>query len=106
MDIPEITPDAAAEKLAAGTALFLDVRDGGSYAASHVPGAVHGTDAMIQDFVEETPKDQPIIVYCYHGNASRGGTAFLLQQGFRDVASLSGGFEAWRGQHPEETGAA
>ena len=105
MDIPEIDPATAAAKLAAGTALFLDVRDGGSFAASHVPGAVHGSDAMIEDFVADTPKDQTIVVYCYHGNSSRGGTAYLLEQGFQDVASMSGGFEAWRGQHPEESGA-
>ena len=104
MDIPEIDVAAAAALHAEDGALFMDVRDGGSYAAAHVPGALHVTDATIEDFLEETPKDKKIVVYCYHGNASRGGTAFLLGKGFTDVASMSGGFEAWRGRHPEERG--
>lgn len=102
MDIPEIDTDAAAAHLEAGDALFMDVRDGGSYAASHIPGALHVNDDTIAEFLEETDRAQKVIVYCYHGNASRGGTAYLLSNGFTDVASMSGGFEAWRGRHPEE----
>ncbi len=104
MSIPEIDVDSAAAQLEAGTALFMDVRDEGSYAAAHVPGALLVSDATIEDFLEETDKTQTIIVYCYHGNASRGGTAFLLQHGFENVSSMAGGFEAWRGHHPEQTG--
>ena len=104
MDIPEIDVPTAAARLTAGDALFLDVRDPASFSAAHVPGAVLGTDENIEEFVEDTPKDKPIVVYCYHGNNSRGGTAFLLQKGFTDVCSMSGGFEAWRGQFPEERG--
>ena len=102
MDIPEIDVESAAVHLAAGDAVFMDVRDGGSYAAAHVPGALHVNDATIEQFLEDTDREQKVIVYCYHGNASRGGTAYLLQHGFTDVASMSGGFEAWRGRHPSE----
>ncbi len=104
MDIPEIDVETAAARHAAGGTLFMDVRDAGSFAAAHVPGALHVSDATIEAFLEETPREQPVVVYCYHGNASRGGTAFLLQHGFTDVASMAGGFEAWRGRHPEERG--
>ena len=104
MDIPEIDTETAAARLAEGSALFMDVRDGGSYEAGHIPGAQLVSDETIADFLEETDRSQPIIVYCYHGNNSRGGTAYLLQHGFQDVCSLAGGFEAWRGQNPAETG--
>jgi thiosulfate sulfurtransferase len=102
MDIPEIDVESAAAHLEEGEAVFLDVRDGGSFAAAHVPGACHADDSTIADFLEETERSQKVIVYCYHGNASRGGTAYLLGQGFTDVASMSGGFEAWRGRFPHE----
>ena len=105
MEIPEIDPDAAAARLAAGEALFMDVRDPGSFAASHIPGAVHVTDATIGEFLATTEKSRPIVVYCYHGNSSLGGAAYLMEHGFEDVCSMSGGFEAWRGRHPEESGA-
>jgi rhodanese-related sulfurtransferase len=35
---------------------------------------------------------------------SLGGAAYFLEQGFTDVVSLTGGFEAWRGVHPQESG--
>jgi len=106
MDIPEITAADAATRLAAGGTLFMDVRDGGSYAASHIPGALHVDDASIEAFLEETGRAQPVVVYCYHGHASRGGAAYLMQHGFTQVWSLEGGFEGWRGVHPEEGAAA
>jgi len=102
MDIPEIDAETAATRLEAGGTVFMDVRDPGSYAAAHIPGAVHVNDAEIEDFLEETDRAKPVIVYCYHGNMSRGGTGFLLSKGFADVCSLSGGFEGWRGRYPEE----
>ena len=35
---------------------------------------------------------------------SKGGTAYLQSQGFRDVYSLAGGFAGWRAEHPHESG--
>jgi thiosulfate sulfurtransferase len=36
------------------------------------------------------------VVYCYHGHTSLGAAAYLRENGFTDVVSLSGGFELWR----------
>jgi thiosulfate sulfurtransferase len=36
------------------------------------------------------------VVYCYHGQTSQGAAAYLLDQGFREVYSVIGGFERWR----------
>ena len=105
MDIQEMSAEDAAARLQGGETVFMDVRDGGSYAASHIPGAMHVDDNTIADFLEDTPKDKPVVVYCYHGNASRGGAAYLMSHGFQQVWSLAGGFEGWRGRHPEESGA-
>ncbi|MGL5628515.1 MAG: rhodanese-like domain-containing protein, partial [Plesiomonas shigelloides] len=38
----------------------------------------------------------PVIVMCYHGNSSQGAAQYLVNQGFDEVYSLNGGFEAWR----------
>ena len=101
-EIPEIdAPDAAAQ-LVNGEAVFVDMRDPMSYRNSHIPGALQVTDETIGAFLENTSRDQKLIVYCYHGHNSLGGTAFFLDQGFRDVASLRGGFEEWRSEHPVE----
>jgi len=100
--IPEISPADAKKQHRRGTALFLDIRDPGSYAAGHIPGALSLSDANVRQVVGATDKAQRIIIYCYHGNSSRGATAFFLEQGFESVSSMQGGFEHWRGAYPDD----
>lgn len=102
MEIPQIQIHDAKLKLDQKQSLFVDIRDPGSYRAAHIPGALHLHDGNIQDFLQKTDKDQPVVVYCYHGNSSLGAAAFLLENGFKDVASMSGGFEAWRQAYESE----
>lgn len=96
MEIREIQIHQAKEKLDRKQALFVDIRDPASYARAHIPGARHLSDGNVQEFLRTADKEKSVVVYCYHGNSSLGATAFLLQNGFKDVASMSGGFEAWR----------
>ena len=103
-EIPEIDVEAAHRLQQAGGALFMDVRDPGSHRAAHVPGARHVDDATIEAFLRDTPREQPVVVYCYHGHTSLGGAAYLLEQGFTQVWSMTGGFEAWRGRFPHAAG--
>ena len=101
MTVPEITAEEAQNRLTSAT--FLDVRDGGSWRIGHVPGALHVGDHNIADFVATADRERPVVVYCYHGHSSLGGAAYLLEQGFADVASMEGGFAAWHGR-PTEAG--
>ncbi|MBM3463760.1 MAG: thiosulfate sulfurtransferase [Armatimonadetes bacterium] len=96
MDIPELEVGQAAHRLAAGDAIFVDVRDDLSYETSHIPGAIHVDDFRVDEFVASTDKSRALVVYCYHGHNSLGGAAYFLDKGFREVYSLSGGFEEWR----------
>jgi thiosulfate sulfurtransferase len=96
-DIAQIDVVQAKELLESG-ATFVDIRDPASYEAAHIPGALPLTDANIEKFVSTHEKKTPIVVYCYHGNASQGGAGYLMDQGFQKVYSLAGGFELWR-QH-------
>lgn len=84
-------------------AVFLDMRDPGSYSQAHIPGATFLSDGTIGDVVANTEKDQALVVYCYHGNSSRSGAAYFENLGFKTVYSMSGGFEAWRGVYPQES---
>jgi thiosulfate sulfurtransferase len=103
MDIPQIQIQDAKLKLDDQTCLFVDIRDPGSYRAAHIPGAVHLHDGNVQDFLQQTDKERDVVVYCYHGNSSLGAVAFLIESGFKSVASMSGGFEAWRSVYEHET---
>jgi thiosulfate sulfurtransferase len=96
MEIPEIQIQQAKERLDHKDGMFVDIRDSSSYQAAHIPGALHLHDANLQEFLQKTDKEKPLVVYCYHGNSSLGAVAYLLENGFKNVASMSGGFEAWR----------
>jgi thiosulfate sulfurtransferase len=102
MEIPQIEIHEAKKKLDEKSSVFVDIRDPGSYRQAHVPGAIHLSDGNLQEFLQNTAKDQAVVVYCYHGNSSLGATAFLIENGFTDVASMSGGFEAWRPVYEHE----
>lgn len=95
-DFKEITVEEARQKLDAGQSVFVDVRDPTSFGAAHVPGALLLSDANVQEFVAKTDKQKPVVVYCYHGHTSQGAAAYLMDQGFKEVYSVMGGFEQWR----------
>lgn len=105
MDVPEIDVTQARE-LMSGGATFVDVRAPSDYYAGRVPGASWLHDGNVREFIRDADKTQPVVVYCYRGNSSKGGVAHLLESGFKDVKSLSGGFEAWTAESgPSEQGA-
>jgi thiosulfate sulfurtransferase len=45
--------------------------------------------------MDEVEFEQPILVMCYHGISSQGAAQYLVNQGFEQVYSVDGGFEAW-----------
>ncbi len=96
MDIPEIDVSKAQTLFAAGAATFVDVRDPATFQAGHIPGATNLDDASVHSFLGSADKQIEVVVYCYHGNASLGATAFFIEQGFESVSSMTGGFEAWQ----------
>ena len=104
MEIPQIQIHDAKTKLDQRKCTFVDIRDPASYREAHIPGALHLHDDNAQEFLQKTKMDEAIVVYFYHGNSSLGSTAFLIDNGFKDVASMSGGFEAWRQVYEHEAG--
>jgi thiosulfate sulfurtransferase len=82
------------------SAIVVDIRDPQSYANGHIPGAIHLTNDNVAEFIEQTDKTRPVVVVCYHGNSSQPAAQFLAEQGFEQVFSMDGGFEAWKLQYP------
>lgn len=98
--IPQINPENALELIDSST-LFVDIRDPAAFSQAHIRNAVHLDNASLPQFLADVPLNTSLVVYCYHGHSSLGATEFLLEQGFRDVASLQGGFEFWRQRFPD-----
>jgi thiosulfate sulfurtransferase len=101
-----ISVQDAQQKLSDGFAKVVDIRDEQSFSAAHIPNASHLTNGTLQTFVANTDFSTPVIVCCYHGISSQQAAQFLVHQGFEEVYSLDGGFEAWRLNHTVSQGEA
>lgn len=86
---------ATHELFARGELLILDMRDELSYGLAHIETAKHVSSANVDSVIFGTPKTMPVLIYCYHGNASQIYAQMFSDFGFHEVYSLDGGFEAW-----------
>ncbi|MCU4674359.1 thiosulfate sulfurtransferase GlpE [Catenovulum sp. 2E275] len=75
---------------------IVDIRDEASFNAGHIQGAFHLTNGSLAQFMQQTDYEQPVVVVCYHGVSSQGAAQYIAEQGFEQVYSMDGGFEAWR----------
>ena len=91
-----IDVEAAEALLSRGDPLVLDARDAGSFATSRIDGAQPVSSATLGDVISATARTRPILIYCYHGNASREYAQTFSDFGFSEVYSLDGGYDAWR----------
>lgn len=87
--------DEAQRVVRRNDALVLDVRDAVSFGNAHVKGAQHVSTANLYDVIDGTARSRPILIYCYHGNASREYARIFADFGFSEVYSLDGGYEDW-----------
>lgn len=75
--------------------LLLDCRKIQDYKTSHIKGALHSHDKLVESIIKEVEKDKTIIIYCYHGHSSEHLAELFCGFGFSKVYSLEGGFENW-----------
>ncbi len=81
---------------------IVDTRDGQSFAAGHIPLAENLNNENVNEYINRTDKDIPLVVCCYHGNSSQGAAQFLFEQGFQQSYSLDGGVEEWKLKQPND----
>jgi NADPH-dependent 2,4-dienoyl-CoA reductase/sulfur reductase-like enzyme/rhodanese-related sulfurtransferase len=72
--------------------LVLDVRTLGEYEASHLAGAMHLPVDDLRFEIDRLPKDRRIVVHCRSGFRAHLAARILMQQGFGDVANVTGGY--------------
>ncbi len=75
---------------------IVDIRDQQSFAQGHIPDAFHLTNESLVELMNEVAFETPLIVVCYHGISSQGAAQYLFNQGYEQVYSLDGGYEAWQ----------
>jgi rhodanese-related sulfurtransferase len=77
-------------------ALLLDAREAQHHAQGHLAGSVRLDGRNHERLLLREPKQRPVFVYCYHGNASQAYAQMFADFGFAIVSDLIGGWEAWR----------
>ena len=82
----------------AGGAVLIDVREGDEFAKGHAQGAIHLSKGVVELRIEETVPDVATMIVCYCGGGSRSALAAdnLQKMGYKNVASMAGGFKAWK----------
>jgi adenylyltransferase/sulfurtransferase len=80
-------------------AILVDIREQDEVEQGIIPGAVHIPRGFLEMRIEETVRDRdtPVIVYCAGGVRSIFGAEALSDLGYRNVASMAGGFSGWKG---------
>ncbi len=88
-----------------GDTLVVDVRDTVERESEgQIPGSFHAPRGLLEFladpespiYKEELTPDRRIILYCGTGGRSALAAKTLMDMGFSDVASLAGGYAAWR----------
>lgn len=75
---------------------LVDVREDREWNLGHVPGAVHVARGTLEGRIEgAVPRERKVVLYCAGGNRSALAADTMREMGFRDVASLAGGIQAW-----------
>ncbi|WP_395339098.1 thiosulfate sulfurtransferase GlpE [Ningiella sp. W23] len=99
-----ISVEQTKQRLDKGDITLVDIRDPQSFNLGHIPNAFHLSNESMPQFMQDHPFDVPVVVCCYHGISSQQAAQYMIGQGYKEVYSMDGGFEAWRGQYPVELG--
>ncbi|MDO4267594.1 MAG: rhodanese-like domain-containing protein [Eubacteriales bacterium] len=77
---------------------LVDMRDEQSYRNGHIRGAVNIPEGELMARLDELPRHQLIVLYCYHGPNSMRAARKLAQLGY-EAADVYGGILAYRGKY-------
>jgi hydroxyacylglutathione hydrolase len=89
----------AAERLASGTPLAVDVRAPNERDQKFIAGSISLPLNHLVERARELPTDRPLLVYCGGGYRSSIAASLLQLHGFGDVSEIAGGFTAWDTAH-------
>ena len=95
MPYKQITADELKTMIQEKDVTIIDIRDPGAYGAGHIENAININDSNVEEFVQTTDKNKPLVACCYHGMSSQDAADYMSQQGFKETYSLIGGFSAW-----------
>lgn len=103
--IENLSNDQVNEELSKDNVSLIDLRESEEIIQhGRIKGSVHVPRGMLEFFADsslpfhkpEFDKTKRIILYCAAGNRSALGTLTLRQMGYKNIAHMVGGFNAWK----------
>ena len=96
--IPQISPQEFAELLESEKdhIAVLDVREPGEVEGGAIKDSIRIPLGQLASRTGELDSSKLIVVHCKGGYRSAIATSILRRAGFRDVADLAGGYDAWQ----------
>ncbi len=96
--IPQITVQDLAELRSqeVDRVAVLDVREAGELSGGAIEGSLCIPLGKLKSRMAELDREKLLVVHCKGGYRSSIATSILRRAGFRDIANLIGGFDAWK----------
>ena len=96
-EVEQVSPEQA-RQLAGQGGVIIDIRDPHELGSGTAAGALLLTRGMLElEIGTRVPEiERPVILMCAGGDRSRLSAASLKRMGYERVASMKGGFDAWR----------
>jgi len=91
------------ERLRAAGAFILDVRTPEEFALGHIEGAANISNTILRSRLAEVPRDRFVLVYCGVGIRGYLAERILRQNGWTEVANLSGGWKTYESATTRQT---
>jgi rhodanese-related sulfurtransferase len=77
--------------------LVVDVREPSEFEAVRLESDVALVPlSTFQQRWQELPRDRPLLLMCAAGGRSAAATAWLVRNGYTDVANVAGGMNEWQ----------
>ncbi|MEO5943139.1 MAG: FAD-dependent oxidoreductase [Ferruginibacter sp.] len=75
--------------------MLIDVRDEHEFSEGHIPGAINIPVDSLRERITEVDRDKNIYMYCQIGLRGYLAQRILLQNNYKNVSNISGGYKLW-----------
>jgi adenylyltransferase/sulfurtransferase len=98
--VRDVTVRELAARLASGSADFdlIDVREPYEHAIAQIAGARLVPLRTLAATASSLDPSREVVLFCHHGIRSASAAEYLHGLGFRKVANVVGGIDAWSGE--------
>lgn len=94
--VSEMTPAEARPAVEAAYSQLVDVRTPEEFALGHAYRARNIPLDTLTANLDKIEKNEPVYLICAAGNRSKQGAKILVDAGFSQAVSITGGTEAWK----------